>query len=446
MTIARRLSGHHTSHPHLPEPKNACPRTSSASAHSAPTILDSRVRESRMKSLCDAVRTGNSEAIKRILKYSGVDLNDPSNFEGGVPIISLAVSTGHVDVVELLLQYNADISSQNSEGRTALHIASMNGADNLVDFLLQHNADPQIADKYGHTPLWYGACGQCSDRSFQALLNAHVHIGIDGFRGETDEKMPTPLWAAAAGGYLGRASDLLRQGANVGIRDKNGRTLLHRTEWPISAPLTDILLKYEADPWARDFVDERLPLHQAAEQGRIDIAVKLLDMMIEQRPYTRAEAVNVQDKHGLTPLMCAALNGSLPLVVYLVKLWNADFTIEDVHGNDAFYCACAKGHNVVATFLLGLGMNISRGNKEGNTPLHIAATHGQEETVEFLLSLGANVKARSKTIRSTWILEGTQEPQGSQQLVTPGKAAQLAGHKMIANLIDNFKQEDQSVD
>ncbi|KAF4946628.1 hypothetical protein FSARC_14146 [Fusarium sarcochroum] len=442
MTLQKRLSEPHIAYSRPSESREVCTRTSSTSAQSSPAILDPRVRESRKKSLLDAVRAGSSEAVRRILNYPGVDLNDSSTFDEGSPIIQLAVSAGRTGMVELLLQHNADISSQNSEGMTALHIAALNKADDMVEFLLQHNADPQVPDDEGHTPLWHGARGKCSNRSFQALLRAHNHDGLDEPCGKPDGKLPTPLWAAAIGGHLDRASNLLRQGASVDIRDKKGRTLLHQTEWPISAALTDKLLKYGADPWALDYINKKLPLHRASEQGRMDIATKLLSAMDEQRPNSRDQIPNLQDKQGYTPLMCAALGGYLPLVVHLVQEWKADITLQEDHGNDGFYLACARGHSTVAICLLGAGASVTRVNKEGNSPLHIAATHGHEETVRLLLSLGADANAKSKTIRSNWNLQRAGESEEFQRLVTPGEAAQLSGHTMISDVIDRFKQKD----
>ncbi|KAM0545377.1 hypothetical protein ACHAPJ_011361 [Fusarium lateritium] len=366
-------------------------------------------------------------------------------FDGDSPIIQVAVSTGRTGMVELLLQYNAEISAQNSKGLTALHIAVTNEADDMVDFLLGHNADPQVPDVNGHTPLWYGARGKSTDRSFRALLRAHNHTGIDEPRGKSDDQIPTPLWAAAAAGHLSRATELLRQGANADIRDIKGRTLLHQTEWPISTPLTDILLTYGADPWVMDYVDNKLPLHRAAEQGQMDRAVKILSTMVEKRPYSRDQVANYQDGQGYTPLMCAALGGCLPLVVYLVQVWKADITLQEDHGDDSFYLACASGHNTVAIYLLGAGARVDQANNEGNTPLHIAATRGHEETVRLLLHLGADANAKSKTIHSSWNLQRPGESKESQLLLTPGEAARLAGHTMISDVIDRSKQRDLSV-
>ncbi|KAJ3469890.1 hypothetical protein MRS44_003955 [Fusarium solani] len=411
---------------------------------SAPPALDPRVRELRARLFLEAIRNNEYESVKRILEDTDVDPNNSFPLRGGSQPLLVATSAGNIRIVEILLRYGADISSQDSEGLTALHIASMNDRADMIDLLLGKQADPRTLDNNGHTPLWYAACGEYTENSFRSLLRNQGHGAIDE---SCDDRVPTPLWAAAAGGYLDRATALLEQSASISIRDRNGRTLLHRTEWPIAGPLTDLLLNRGADPWARDFHDKKLPLHRAAEQGRIDIVAKLLDKMVEQQPSSEDGVPNERDGHDTTPLMCAALNGSLPLVTYLVRVWDADFDSQDERGNNAFYYACAKGHIPVATFLLGLGADINRGNQENDTPLHIAATRGQEETVKFLLHLGANNEAMSRRrIHNTRTLQVTQGSQESQQLVTPAAAAEKAGHERIARLINDFQQYDRPVD
>ncbi|KAL4725730.1 Palmitoyltransferase zdhhc13 [Fusarium chlamydosporum] len=156
---------------------------------------------------------------------------------------------GRMEMVELLSQHNADLSLRNPEGQSILHISSLSGADDMVDFLLAKGVNSQLTDNYGRTPLWYAAYGKCSDRVFHALLKACTHASVIESCGGSDDKMPTPLWAAVAGGFLDKASALLDHGADVGVRDKNGRTLLHRPEWATSATVTELLLKYGADPW-----------------------------------------------------------------------------------------------------------------------------------------------------------------------------------------------------
>ncbi|KAM0283576.1 hypothetical protein ACHAO9_009681 [Fusarium lateritium] len=401
----------------------------------APLIIDLKARKLGAKLLHDAILANKYQTVKDLLKDKGLNPNCP--IDGGASPLLVATSIGHKPMVELLLLHQAGVSSRDDQGRTALHIASMSNNADIIEMLLRE-ADPAAVDDHGHTPLWYAARGKHTSDAFKKLLSARS-TATDKSQ---DDKLPTPLWAAAAGGHYGRILALLENGADVDSRDAKDRTLLHRIEWPIVGTLTKLLLDHGANPWVTDLPGKRLPLHRAAEQGRIDIAAMLLNKMVEPQTSSKADASNVRDGHGMTPLMCAALHGSMALVLYLIRTWDAEFDLQDELGNDAFYCACAKGHLPIAIYLLGKGADINRGNNEGNTPLHIAATRGQEAIVEFLLHAGANTEAKSTKIGKSWVLEDTQESGQGQILMTPAAAARLAGYEKVGKHIDAFVQQD----
>jgi ankyrin repeat protein len=43
----------------------------------------------------------------------------------------------------------ADIEGQDNGGRTALHLAAMNGNDEIVKLLLEKGADPTVLNEFG---------------------------------------------------------------------------------------------------------------------------------------------------------------------------------------------------------------------------------------------------------------------------------------------------------
>ena len=63
-----------------------------------------------------------------------------------------AVSNGHLDIVKLLLRYDADINSSANGGFTPLHLAASSGHVNCVRVLLDNGADITSTDEYGRTP------------------------------------------------------------------------------------------------------------------------------------------------------------------------------------------------------------------------------------------------------------------------------------------------------
>lgn len=50
-----------------------------------------------------------------------------------ITTLHFAAMKGKIDVVKILLEYNADVNTKNNEGRTALHYAANNNYQELVE-------------------------------------------------------------------------------------------------------------------------------------------------------------------------------------------------------------------------------------------------------------------------------------------------------------------------
>ncbi|XP_065834043.1 fibronectin type 3 and ankyrin repeat domains protein 1-like [Oscarella lobularis] len=74
---------------------------------------------------------------------------DERDGAGWTPLIRTAAVTGHVGIARILLAFDADIDAKDSDGRTALMIASLNGHKDLVSFLVEKGADRRVQSKYG---------------------------------------------------------------------------------------------------------------------------------------------------------------------------------------------------------------------------------------------------------------------------------------------------------
>lgn len=387
---------------------------------------ESVVSEEGNKILLHAITGGRREDVTMILRILGVDPNLKDAETGKYPI---HVATEHNDVVIMkeLLNCRAVPDAQDKYGQTALHIATRKDMGAAVELLLSKKADPNAEDKKGRTPLWHAAWYGDSPRAFKILVQ-HKVPGKDFINYRChDAPMPTALWAAAASSCLTTAQALLAAGANPNVLDGRGSTILHKAAWPSAAKLTPLLLENDAAVSARDS-EGKLPLHWAAAVGKTSIVNALLERMAEG-------GVDETDHcEGATALIRAVQKGSFPLVRCLTEKWKANSLLQDQSGNEAFYYACAYGHILIATYLLGLGADINKGNNDGNTPLHVAAKWGRFEMVRFLLQLGANRDARS-----------SQEVPSMREPVTPAEIARGAGHEDIANMIEAFKMDDESV-
>ncbi|HUT53117.1 MAG TPA: ankyrin repeat domain-containing protein [bacterium] len=77
--------------------------------------------------------------------------------EDSLELLMKAASTGDLATLQAQIVQSADLVNTHSgkDGKTALHIAVMNGKVEAVKILLNHGADPNARDFYCKTPYYY---------------------------------------------------------------------------------------------------------------------------------------------------------------------------------------------------------------------------------------------------------------------------------------------------
>ena len=91
-----------------------------------------------------------------------------------VPIIS-ACLLGKVCEVKSLLDQLVDVNAQDSERRTALHVASHFGHYECIQLLLNKNARPSPKDSRWLTPL-HRACAMGHDEIAKLLIEHSAEV------------------------------------------------------------------------------------------------------------------------------------------------------------------------------------------------------------------------------------------------------------------------------
>ncbi|XP_014278504.1 putative ankyrin repeat protein RF_0381 [Halyomorpha halys] len=110
--------------------------------------------------LLAATVSGNVKAVNFLLMH-GADIEEMAN-NGKTPLIS-AVSEGHEDVVEALLNRGASLhATDDGRGNTALHIAAKKGYLKIAEILLKHGHKIDIKNSDGKTPLDEAIAGRHS--------------------------------------------------------------------------------------------------------------------------------------------------------------------------------------------------------------------------------------------------------------------------------------------
>ena len=118
-------------------------------------ILD--IRDKARKALFSALENGGKENKKVVVDIfkQWPDMITRA-FSKGMRPIHLAAGFGHPEMIELLLQYGADIETLDNKLNTPLHYAAMYNKPESIQFLIEHGADYHALNTDDHlaSDLW----------------------------------------------------------------------------------------------------------------------------------------------------------------------------------------------------------------------------------------------------------------------------------------------------
>ncbi|XP_059056370.1 poly [ADP-ribose] polymerase tankyrase [Achroia grisella] len=406
----------------------------------------------------------NRARAVRLLLQRGADVH--AKDKGGLVPLHNACSYGHYEVTELLVRAGADVNATDLWAFTPLHEAASKARLEVCSLLLSEGADPTLLNCHGKSALDVAPSRELQERlAFeyrgQCLLEAcrlaepgrvkkqlstasgshqsgHTSSGgsTHSLPGEcTAEALVNfqhvgtgdrPLHCAAASVYPKRKQVmeiLIRKGARVNEKNKEGRTPLHVATEHAHLDAMDLLLRHGAKVNAMDGRGEsalsvaarrdataacRLLLAcgadspessagagaaarllEAARAGDADGARALLD--------ARPRLVNCRDLDGRhsTPLHFAAGYNRLPLAQLLLQR-GADVHAKDKGGLVPLHNACSYGHYEVTELLVAAGAGVNAADLWRFTPLHEAAAKGKADIVRLLLKHGADPSRRNR--------------------------------------------------
>ena len=307
------------------------------------------------------------------------------------PMIGLAPSplhfaarTGAADMVGILLnKFNYSINTQNENGSTALHEAIVNDQPEILEILLERNADLNILTVDGEMPL-HSAIRTASLECTRILLDrcgsAQIHAKDDWGR--------AALHLAVDSASEDVVRMILGAGASLEDRDAHGETALQTAVYLGNNDLIALLLDAGASIEVTD-TDGMTLLHCAVETDNEGMVALLLEAGVS------IEARNVDE---MTALMAASRQGSLPIVQRLLRKGADLESRNDVSGLTPFLIATAEGTAAMVTFLMTKCANVRARDKSGQTALHIAARrYLGEEDERVLLTLLENRFDRDAT-------------------------------------------------
>ena len=250
------------------------------------------------------------------------------------------------ELTEKLLDMGADMDLQNLSGEAPLHIAAAFGSVPLIELLLSHGADINIQNNEGMTPL-ISAIRNCkvsaakifiysgadkfsiTSNNLSALdyikaegLDELLEFFKEGFP-RLDAKGNTPLHHAVFQNGVSTVRDILSKDKTfIDVRNLQGMTPLLISISNLNYGISDLLLKFGANPNLARTDDGYYPLHIAALNGIGWLGEILLEYKAN---------INALDNEGATPLILAVKGHHRDFIALLLRR-GADIDIADNSG------------------------------------------------------------------------------------------------------------------
>jgi len=146
---------------------------------------DPNITQNGLSALHKAVRSGYLETVKLLIEEGQANLHMESSKETDCcSVLQDAAFYGRADIVQYLLEHEADVEQRNAQGRTALHRAVYKNHVSIVQLLLDCGADINSQDNNQRTCThWAAFFGH--EVTWKALLDAGADLSLTDRAGHT---------------------------------------------------------------------------------------------------------------------------------------------------------------------------------------------------------------------------------------------------------------------
>ena len=297
------------------------------------------VNEELSWTFLNACSEGNYDTVSKLL---GTGLDVPSLQKSldshRFGALNAAVLSGHIDIVRILLKHGAWIEHRpNSNSSRPLHVAAQQGNASMVQLLLDYGAQINAENRFREQPIHLAA-------TFNSIEVLRVLIDKGAALDCLNQDGRQPIHMAAKFGSTGAVFVLLHKGATFDCLDQDGRQPIHLAAKYGSVRTLRALLDKGATVDCLD-QDGRQPIHLAAKYGSIEIIHALLD---------KGATLDCWDRDGRQPLHCAANWLDRPNVIEFLVEAGADIDAGELHKRPLnFACRANCDENVRALINLG---------------------------------------------------------------------------------------------
>ncbi|XP_044096661.1 fibronectin type 3 and ankyrin repeat domains protein 1 isoform X2 [Neovison vison] len=157
--------------------------------------------------------------LVKILVSNGTDVNLKNG--SGKDSLMLACYAGHLDVVKYLRRHGASWETRDLGGCTALHWAADGGHCNVIDWMIKDGCEVDAVDTgSGWTPLMRVSAVSGNQSVASVLIDAGADVNM------RDKDGKTPLMVAVLNNHEELVQLLLSKGADASVKNEFGKGVL----------------------------------------------------------------------------------------------------------------------------------------------------------------------------------------------------------------------------
>ncbi|KAJ8680152.1 hypothetical protein QAD02_015939 [Eretmocerus hayati] len=352
--------------------------------------LENRANNENLTHLHIACIRNRVDVVKKLIR-NGIDINTSVKSKSirwpGYTPLHFAVKFRAVETVALLLSIGADITIQDSNQLTALHLADMTRDERMIDMiLLAHKkvaTNPVNSEGLSHFHI---ACTRNNLEVFQCFLNNGVALE----HSVNETSLQWPKYTAIDFAMYYDCVDIVRALLLEGGREKfpsscEGFNRLTKAYCSGNVELLNLFL------WRDDLNKNKGTAIKGLSKlhfSCIHYGIGVISEALLQVP----SELNKPNWQGSTPLHLAIECRSEAIIEFLL-IKGADCNIKNADGKTSLHLAFERKMNKVVRLILE-GLDLIEENHVDNNGLswlHIACIVNNVEAVLHLIKLGADV-------------------------------------------------------
>jgi ankyrin repeat protein len=337
-----------------------------------------------LERLIDYSKSGDVEGLGQLLDeidYGKFDINELDEKTGSNPLQTSA-KYGQLEVMALLLKRSPDINAFDKYKQTSLMLAASKGHPDVLNLLIEKQADILYKDDDGNQAIH--KCARYGNITIMESLLNHSSTDIEAMNNIKE----TPLSTALRFEMYEICKLLLSKGANINCIGINGNTPLMKAAFDGNIKTLKFILSNSGDVTMVNHNNENALLI-ACKRNLNDAAAILMEYNAD---------INCVDSFGRSALMHACLISKPSLVRFLLEK-GADTNIKDKRLFTALMYACQSKYSqsieIVQCVIVTDGIDVNAVDRDYNNALAFACMNQNLSVANILLRAGADPSSRN---------------------------------------------------